>query len=93
MSKYHKEAIEILKNESLDFKNLCLTIAKNNPYAFCQAFYTKKSHMLENQLILDVKNILKSDQSGFINAIKYVRSVNKMCIKDARKVVEKIRGY
>lgn len=82
---HYPEAIEICLNEEIDFRRLCITIAKKHPGILVNAH---RAMIMSGRYRID----LIDAGSQKIHVIKAVREVSGADLKTAKEIVERAMG-
>lgn len=81
---YYKEAIAILMSD-IDFKNICVELAKTNPSAFVKA-----AKLINPTINIDAELLELCRKNKKIAAIKLYREEKGADIKEAKNYVENL---
>lgn len=76
---YYQEVIDLLTSSNVDWKGICISVAKLDPGLFCRA-----AALIP--LSVRAGRIFSSD--GLVAAIKYVRTETGLGLKESKAYVE-----
>ena len=83
--KYYQRAIDIVLDD-LDWREICVTLAKENPKALCDAVDKLPEEGRGAGFKREIWRIVNDE--GKIQAIKFVRDKKKLGLKEAKDMVE-----
>ena len=89
MNQHYAKAIDILMGNSVDYKNIAIELAKQNPELFCQ-LVAKASPSKDHAWHRDAISHLRA--CHLVSAIKLCREKTGFGLKEAKDVMDAVRS-
>ena len=84
MNQFYAHAIDLLMENTVDYKNIAIKLAKTNPELFCQLCQSKNS----NDWHYKVLTLIQAGQK--IEAIKLCREKTNYGLKEAKDIIDAV---
>ena len=89
MNEHYAQAIDILMGKEVDFRAMCIELAKQNPELFCSlaaGAAPSKDNAWHKEAIAQIRN------NHLVTAIKLCREKTGFGLKEAKDVIDAIRN-
>lgn len=89
MNQHYAQAIDILMGREVDFKAMCIQLAKQNPELFCQ-LVAKASPSKDHKWHKEAVSHLRA--GNMVSAIKLCREKTGFGLKEAKDTMDAVRS-
>jgi len=90
MNNHYAQAIDILMGKEVDFRSMCIELAKQNPELFCTL--AEKTAPTNNSNAWHVEAIAHVRGGNIVSAIKLCREKTGFGLKEAKDVMDAVRN-
>jgi hypothetical protein len=90
MNNHYAQAIDILMGKEVDFRSMCIELAKQNPELFCSL--AEKTAPVNNSNAWHVEAIAHVRGGNIVSAIKLCREKTGFGLKEAKDVMDAVRN-
>lgn len=88
MNNHYAQAIDILMGKEVDFRSMCIELAKQNPELFC-TLAAKDAPSKDNAWHREAINHMRDNE--MVTAIKMCREKTGFGLKEAKDIIDAIR--
>lgn len=91
MNQHYAKAIDILMGPAVDFKAMCIELAKQNPELFCSLVSTVSQAMpvKDNKWYKEAVQFVRGQQ--MVSAVKLCREKTGFGLKEAKDIIDAVR--
>jgi len=86
MNHFYAKAIDILVGSTVDYKAICIELAKQNPELFCDLAAPSRGNSWQKEVV----DLVRSNQT--VSAIKLCREKTGFGLKEAKDVIDAVRS-
>lgn len=90
MSQAYAQAIDLLMNGNLDFRQICIDLAKENPKVFVEMADRKPPEDWCRHIINLIRKPCSNGISCKVECIKELRSATGLPLKESKEIIEQV---